>query len=183
MLDDSFRGVAEAYALGALDPGERAAFEAHLSSGCAACLGDVKRHSSVIGTLPRELPAPPPDGRLREQVLDLAEAPRLPLDLGAYSWEELAPGVKIHVVKEDPARSFRACLVWATPGARHGLHRHLGDENIFVLQGALKDERGEYRAGDVCRSRAGSTHTEEILPGDDCFCYVTYYGDLETIES
>lgn len=183
MLDDSFRGAAEAYALGALDPGERAAFEDHLASGCAACLGEVKRHDSLIAGLPRELPTLPPDARLREQVLDMAEAPPLPLDLGAYVWQELAPGVKIHVAKEDPTRGFRAWLVWAKPGARHGLHRHLGDENILVLQGGLKDERGEYGAGDVCRSRAGSTHTEEILPGDDCFCYVTYYGDIEMIES
>ena len=182
MADDTFRGVAEPYALGVLDPGERAEFEAHLTSGCAACQGDVARHESMIAALPRELPARAPDTRLREQVLDLADAPSLPLDLAAYEWADLAPGVKIHVAREDPARGFRAWLVWAKPGARHGLHRHLGDENILVLQGGLKDERGEYRAGDVCRSREGSVHTEEILPGDDCFCYVTYYGDVEMIE-
>jgi hypothetical protein len=48
MLEDSFRSAAEAYALRAPDPDERAAFEGHLSSGCAACQGDVKRHASLV---------------------------------------------------------------------------------------------------------------------------------------
>jgi putative transcriptional regulator len=82
-------------------------------------------------------------------------------------------------MKEDPARGMRACLVWAMPGALHPRHRHVGDENILVLRGAIRDDRGDYGPGEVCRSRAGSTHSEEALPGDDCVCYVVYYGPLE----
>jgi anti-sigma factor ChrR (cupin superfamily) len=45
--------------------------------------------------------------------------------------------------------------------------------------GGLRDDQGAYHAGQVCRSRTGSSHVEEALPGDDCFCYVVYYGGHE----
>ena len=155
MAEDHDRALAEAFVLGALDEPEEAALGA--------------------------LPAPPPD-RVREQLLDLAEAPSLPLDLAAISWEELAPGVRVHVHREDAARGVRGCLIWADPGSRHARHRHHGEEAILVLKGGLRDERGVYLAGQVCRSAAGSVHSEEALPGEDCLCYVVYYGDLEMLE-
>lgn len=122
---------------------------------------------------------PPRDPSLRRQLLDIALAPAVPIDTSAYAWRELGPGIRFHVVREDAARGMQACLVWAVPGARNARHRHGGDEVILVLQGSLRDESGTYGPGQICRSREGSTHTEEALPGDDCFCYVVYYGPLE----
>ncbi len=182
MADDPYRDLSEAYALEALDGDERAGFEAHLAA-CAACQGEVARQRAVLSALPQGLPPAPAAGGLREQILDLADAPRTPIDFAAYEWDEIVPGVKAHVVKEDPARHMRAVLIWAQPGARHPLHRHLGDENILVLQGRVRDDRGIYGPGEICRSRAGSAHTEEAMPGEDCVCYVTYYGDLEPLEA
>jgi putative transcriptional regulator len=83
---------------------------------------------------------------------------------------------------EDPARGVRGCLIHAQPGARHPSHRHKGAENILVLKGALRDERGTYGPGEICRSAPGSVHSEEVVPGEDCLCYVVYYGDLEMLE-
>jgi len=122
----------------------------------------------------------PRDG-LRQELLDLVEAPRLPIDISSYGWTEVAPGIRVVELRTDPARNMRGCLVWAQPGARTPAHRHLGDEVILVLRGSLRDEHGSYRAGEICRSRAGSSHTEEVLPGEDCLCYVVYYGDHELV--
>lgn len=183
VADDPYLELAPLYALGALDADERAGLEAHLASGCAACEAEVGRQRALAAALPKGLAPAPIDGRLREQILDLSEAPELPADLWAIAWSEVAPGIRIHVVKEDPARGLRACLVWAQPGARHGLHRHKGDENILVLKGGLRDHRGTYHRGEVCRSRAGSAHAEEALADEECVCYVTYYGDLEMLEA
>ena len=124
--------------------------------------------------------SPPRDG-LRQEMLDLLGAPRLPIDPLAHVWTELAPGIRMVELQADPARKMRGCLVWAQPGAKTPAHRHLGDEVILVLKGALRDEHGSYRAGEICRSREGSAHTEEVLPGEDCFCYVVYYGDHELL--
>ena len=116
---------------------------------------------------------------LRQEVLDLAGAPAMPIDTSAYVWEEAFPGIRISEVCSDPARNMRGCVVWAKPGSRTAAHRHLGDEVILVLSGGLSDGRGAFHAGQVCRSRQGSAHVEEVLPGEDCFCYVVYYGGHE----
>jgi len=118
---------------------------------------------------------------VREQLLELAEASRLSVDVDRYEWEEVAPGVRVHLLKEDPARGLRAYLVWGRAGARHPRHRHLGTEVILVLRGRISDERGSYGPGEVCRSEAGFVHTERADPGEDCLCYVLYYGPLEML--
>lgn len=124
--------------------------------------------------------SPPRDG-LRQEMLDLLDAPLLPIDPRAHVWTEVAPGIRIALLRAAPERNMRGCLVWAQPGAKTAAHRHKGDEVILVLQGGLRDERGSYHAGQICRSRAGSAHTEEVLPGEECFCYVVYYGDHELL--
>jgi anti-sigma factor ChrR (cupin superfamily) len=179
--DDPFRSQTEAYALGSLEGEERIAFERHLLT-CVECASDVGSGEWLLALLPKGLTPAPPPPTLRMQLLDLTDAPAVPIDVRAYTWDEVVPGIKLHVLKEDPTRGLRACLVWALPGARHPRHRHLGDENILVLQGAIKDERGVYGPGQICRSLGGSSHSEQAMPGQDCICYVTYYGDLEMLE-
>lgn len=122
----------------------------------------------------------PPEG-LREHVLEMAEAPRPPVDLESYAWEEPIPGVRMHTLREDAARGIRTVLVWARPGAVVPSHRHLGDEEILVLQGALRDHRGRYGPGEICRSRTGFVHSEEVLPEGDCVCFVVYHGGHEAV--
>jgi anti-sigma-K factor RskA len=48
---DQFREMYEAYALGALDPPERAAFEAHLATGCAECTKAVAEARWLVAQL------------------------------------------------------------------------------------------------------------------------------------
>ena len=178
-MDDPYRTLVEPYALGALEDEDASAFEQHLASGCAECLAAAAAASSALGRFAKGLPGPSVGPAVREQMIDLAEAPQLPIDLASLDWEEIGPGIRLHTVKEDPARGMRACLAWVAPGAINSTHRHLGDECILVLQGALRDERGEYGPGELCRSRKGSVHHEEAMPGEDCVCYVVYYGALE----
>jgi quercetin dioxygenase-like cupin family protein len=129
-----------------------------------------------------EGPSVEPDPGLREHVLELARAPREPIDLSAYTWDEVEPGVRVHVLEDDPVLQRRSVLVWARPGARMPRHRHLGDEEILVLRGRLLDERDEYGPGDVCRSRTGSVHHEEVAGAEDCVCYVVYHGGHEAVD-
>lgn len=180
MDHELYEPLAEAYVLGALDPADQAGFEAH-QQACSSCRSRVAQLAAVDALLRTVSPVHPAP-RVREELLDLCEAPALPLDLGAIRWEEMAPGVRYCVVREDPSRGVRGCLIWAAPGARHPRHRHHGTENILVLKGVLRDERGSYRPGQICRSEAGSEHSEEVVPGEDCLCYVVYYGGLEMLE-
>jgi anti-sigma factor ChrR (cupin superfamily) len=126
----------------------------------------------------RSLPDSELSAKARVQFMDLLESPRGPVDRGAYAWAEAGPGLKIHVLSEDTDRGLRRCLVWGRPGASTPRHGHSGDEVILVLEGRLKDDRGDYGPGDICRSTSADVHQEQVLGDDDCVCFVLYYGDL-----
>jgi anti-sigma factor ChrR (cupin superfamily) len=179
MFKQDEHGPASAYALDALDPGERVAFERHIA-GCLECVQEVEAHRRLMHDVLAGHVQAPASG-LRQHVLELTDAPRAPVDPQLYTWDEPMPGIRMTTLFEDPARQLRKVLVWAKPGARYPSHRHLGDEEILVLQGALGDSRGVYRAGDICRSRTGSVHAESVVGDEDCFCFVVYHGDHESV--
>lgn len=138
-------------------------------------------YDPVLTALALALPPEAPRPAVRTQLIDLSEAPALPLDAGAYSWDEPFPGVKIALVKQDAARGVRATLLWGTPGASYPAHRHGGEEAVLVLQGAYCDERGSYGAGNVACNPAGSVHSVRILPEGDCISYIVLYGETEIL--
>lgn len=74
MNDHEWRDYAAPYALGALVPEERSAFESHLA-GCEACRAEVRSFSEVAGLLAHGAPAAEPPQALRDRVL--AEARRV----------------------------------------------------------------------------------------------------------
>lgn len=175
---DPYREQIGAYAVGALEAGDSARLEEHLEAGCAACSAELDRHRDVIRRLS---PSLAPDPSVRQQVLDLSQAPYVPPDLTAFSWQEPYPGFRIAAVKEYPSRGVKAILFWAKPGARYPAHRHGGHENCLVLQGGFRDEESRYGLGEIAHRRPGSVHAVEILPGEDCICYVVSYGDIEVV--
>lgn len=65
---DEQRELAALYALGALSPSERRAFEAHLT-GCAECSADVQSFSAVSGALAQAVPQQDPPAALRARLL------------------------------------------------------------------------------------------------------------------
>jgi anti-sigma factor ChrR (cupin superfamily) len=80
-----------------------------------------------------------------------------PADIGSLSFQELRPGVEIHVLHEAPDGARVAVLRYAA-GAEVPPHRHEGYEYIFVLEGAQRDERGSYSAGSFVVNEPGMTH-------------------------
>ena len=65
-----FRELIEAYALGALDPEERATLEAHLESGCAECSRALEEARWVTSQLAYLAPEAEPSGMLRGRLLE-----------------------------------------------------------------------------------------------------------------
>ena len=45
------------------------------------------------------------------------------------------------------------------PGCGYPRHRHVGEEQVFVVEGAYEDAAGRYEAGSFQRFAAGSVHT------------------------
>jgi anti-sigma factor RsiW len=82
---DQFREMYEAYALGALDPAERTALEAHLASGCAECAKAVAEARWLVSQLaylaPEASTSDMLKGRLMQTVRSEAKS-SLPVSTG-----------------------------------------------------------------------------------------------------
>jgi anti-sigma-K factor RskA len=86
---DQFRELIEAHALGALDPADRAALEAHLATGCPDCAKAVEEARWLVSQLAYAAPeAAPSDilkGRLMQTVRAEAQSQAKPRVLPAKS--------------------------------------------------------------------------------------------------
>jgi anti-sigma factor ChrR (cupin superfamily) len=169
-MGEECRELADLYSLGLLGEIDRDRFEGHLER-CGGCQRTLAANRTALAALG---PNVVPPGLAREWVLDLARAPRLPIDLRARAWEEIAPGVRLHVFNDDESRFVRSQLMWAQPGAVRPSHRHLGEEAILVLQGGLIVSGSTYNSGDICRVRAGSLHSEQSAGQGECVCFVVH---------
>ena len=72
-------------------------------------------------------------------------------------WTTARPGVYWKILWEDADR--KTLLVRYEPGATVPRHRHLGDEQIFVLEGSVSDDSGTCTAGNFARRPPGCIHT------------------------
>ena len=92
-------------------------------------------------------------------------------------WVERRPGVHWKLLFEDGDR--RTVLVRYEPGAVIPRHRHVGDEQIFVLEGSVSDDTGTCAAGDFARRPPGCVHTVRSTTGALVLAVMT--GVTETV--
>ena len=74
-------------------------------------------------------------------------------------WIEARPGVRQKRIWEDKAGERRALLARFEPGATLPPHRHVGDELIFLVEGANADESGVVATGQMNYRPDGCVHT------------------------
>jgi anti-sigma factor ChrR (cupin superfamily) len=159
------------YALGALENGERLAFEAHLEQGCKVCAEDVQAFGKIADLIGESVPATPSE-RLRERLLSrVKKSPPAPGILlrqsglliarsDEFVWQPMAPGISYKPLYEDAARSYNTSLVRMDAGARYPSHHHAEIEELFLLSGDLHVENEVMRPGDYCRGDSGTMHGE-----------------------
>lgn len=101
--------------------------------------------------------------------LDPKDQKPVRLNWNQGSWRPgLVPGLS--VLPLDEFETQHTALVRWAPGTQFSFHRHLGGEEIFVLEGELQDEHGIYRVGDWIRSPHASQHVPSSPSG--CLIYV-----------
>ncbi|MDX1668630.1 MAG: cupin domain-containing protein [Limnobacter sp.] len=76
----------------------------------------------------------------------------------------------LSVLPLDEFETTHTALVRWAPGTQFNFHRHMGGEEIFVIEGSLEDEHGLYTAGDWIRSPHASTHKPASPQG--CLIFV-----------
>jgi len=67
-------------------------------------------------------------------------------------------------------------IVCYKPGSKFPLHRHDLGEEIFVLEGTLSDEAGDYRAGTYILNPPGSSHSPFSEHGCTLFVKLRHLG-------
>lgn len=94
----------------------------------------------------------------------MSDAPRsLYVDPADRAWQERRPGVHWKVLWEENGR--KAVLMRYAPGATIPRHRHLGDEQIFVLEGSVSDDSGTCATGGYARRPPGCVHSVSSREG------------------
>ncbi|MGB2622768.1 MAG: zf-HC2 domain-containing protein, partial [Candidatus Acidiferrum sp.] len=100
-----FAEMLEAYALGALDPEDRAALEAHLASGCADCAKAIEEARWLVSQLAYAAPEAAPSDMLKGRLLRTVRA---------EVQTQTAPGAKADALSPKSAIPF---WLWAAVAA------------------------------------------------------------------
>ena len=94
-------------------------------------------------------------------------------------WVEAGPGVRQKRIWEDKAGERRAILAHFEPGATLPPHRHVGDELIFVIEGATADESGVVATGNMNYRPNGCVHSVTTQHGATLLAVV--WGRIELV--
>jgi putative transcriptional regulator len=108
--------------------------------------------------------------RVKQVLADVADRAR---------WEpSQLPGVQLmHFAGGPSVAGADVGLVRIEPDYRFPMHRHKGEERLFVLEGGFVDSSGKkYEAGDIQVMQANTTHDYTVLPGGLLAALVLYEG-------
>ena len=95
------------------------------------------------------------------------------ISVSDLAWQELQPGIRMKNLWEHPETKRRALMTRIGPGTRLPLHRHAGDELIFVIEGALSDDFGTVTAGNMGYRPNGCVHAISSKQGATVLAVIT----------
>jgi anti-sigma factor ChrR (cupin superfamily) len=81
------------------------------------------------------------------------------IEVAEIAWESMTPTIKAKMLWSDPATKRRAQVTRFEPGASLSMHRHVGDELLYVIEGSISDESGTVSAGSVGYRPNGCVHS------------------------
>ena len=88
-------------------------------------------------------------------------------------WHDALPGVRQKALWSDPATQRRALMTRFAPGASLPMHRHAGNEVLYVIEGAISDEAGTVSAGNVGYRPDGCVHNVSSKNGATVLAVIT----------
>src|SRR5947209_11184292 len=105
----------------------------------------------------------------RSQIVSVSDLP----------WQERQPGVRQKSLWADAETKRRAVMTRIEPDAKLPLHRHVGDELVFVIEGAISDAFGTVAAGNVGYRPNGCVHSVSTRNGATVLAIIT--GGIEPV--
>jgi putative transcriptional regulator len=104
-------------------------------------------------------------------------------DLNSINWQPTShEGIFVNILRRDERTNDATVLIRMRPGCGYPAHRHVGLEEVFILQGGYRDSRGELRAGEYIINEAGSAHAPIALEGEDCIMLAIAHGGIELLK-
>ncbi len=85
----------------------------------------------------------------------------------------MTPAIRTKPLWSDPATKRRAQLIRFDPGAALPMHRHVGDELLYVIEGSIADEHGTTATGNVGYRPNGCVHSVSSRNGATALAIVT----------
>lgn len=167
------------YALGALTQHEAQALENCLAESQNGLAKDLEVFEAVASHLAFAAPEQTPPPELRQNLLALvAQETQSPvkatftLPIASASqlsqifslraeegdWQEIGPGMLAKTLFADQSRGLVTSLVRMLPGTSLPPHKHLGDEQFFVLEGDCHVHGARLGPGDFHHAPPGSVH-------------------------
>lgn len=105
------------------------------------------------------------------------------VDLNSITWQSTRhKGVFVNILRRDQQTNDATILIRMEQGCGYPAHRHVGLEEVFILQGGYRDGRGEHCAGEYILNDAGSAHAPLALDGEDCIMLAVAHGDIEFLK-
>ena len=139
---EQYRDLYEAAALGALDPAERAAFDAHLATGCATCARAMEEARWLVTQLAYLAPDARPSPMLKARLVQTVRAEaRLPARASTlfWMWAGVAALILLSLYSAWQVQRLRRDLAdlqaqsTATGGQRARLERERADAQRTAL--------------------------------------------------
>jgi len=90
-------------------------------------------------------------------------------------------GIFVNVLRRDEKTGDASVLIRMQAGHGYPAHRHVGIEEVFILQGGYRDSSGERHAGEYFINDAGSCHHPVALDGEDCIMIAFAHGGIELL--
>lgn len=163
MDHETWLDLADIYAAGALDGDELGRFEAHLSTGCIQCQARLRETGEALAGISVSLQPIAPAESVKTRLLERidSEKPGLVyIHANDGKWIEAEPGIFAKILNLDTERRRVTALVRMQPGSAYAAHRHLGTEEVLVLEGSCYCGGRLLRPGDYHRAEAGSIHLD-----------------------
>jgi len=163
MDHENWLELAGVYAADALDGEDLTEFEAHLAAGCSLCQARIRETHEALAGISDSLEPISPAPAVKEKILeriDLEQPGLVFIHANEGSWIEAEPGIFAKILNMDAERGRLTALVRLAPGSRYAAHRHLGTEEVLVLEGSCYCGGRLLRKGDYHRAEVGSVHVD-----------------------
>jgi hypothetical protein len=161
MDHENWLELADLYATTALDGEELGEFEAHLAESCSVCEARIRATQEALTGMAVALEPVPPPASIKKRILEQIDADQpglIFIHADEGEWIEAEPGIFAKFLNMDKERGRITALVRLAPGACYTAHRHLGTEELLVLEGSCYCGGRLLRKGDYHRAEIGSTH-------------------------